>query len=130
MLEKFKKFPVVAQVILCLQLVGDILGIIGLIKLLSMATQLSYVYALTGKDAPGKFTIFLGVIAALLVIGAILYLVTNTNKQSVMIYFGVLIFNLIIGIIMNGFGLATLTGLIFPGIMAYTISQNKEFFGI
>jgi hypothetical protein len=130
MLEKFKKFPVVAQVILCLQLVGDILGIIGLIKLLSMATQLSYVYALTGKDAPGKFTIFLGVIAALLVIGAILYLVTNTNKQSVMIYFGVLIFNLIIGIIMNGFGLATLAGLIFPGIMAYTISQNKEFFGI
>ncbi|MDS0526163.1 hypothetical protein NNC19_10760 [Clostridium sp. SHJSY1] len=130
MLEKFKKFPVVAQVAIGLQLVGAFWSIIGSFGLLNMSATESLIYELTGEHLPSKFMISLDIIVAIGLIVSLYLLVSNTNKKSVMIYFGIIVLYFILGIITNGFSFVTICGLFLPGLMAYTINENKDFFGL
>lgn len=130
MLENFKRFPLVARIIFCLQLLVCISSMLGAINILKVTNdQVSMFYMLAGGDAPSKITLYMTILSTILVILSILLVFFSTTKHSILIYFVVLVFNLVMGVMVNGYGAFSLaTNLVLILSMAYVLMENRYLF--
>ncbi|EQB86477.1 hypothetical protein J2Z44_000409 [Clostridium punense] len=113
-----------------IQLIVNAFVILGLIPLIFARDMMIGQFKTIGADIPMPTTsesIISLVLTLLLVIGIILILCKKA--AGVYIYFTVVVINLIYPIVMNGFKLASLTGLILPVLMAIFIYLKREIFG-
>jgi hypothetical protein len=129
--ENIKKLPITTTVVLGVQVLAGILAIFAGIRVLRMFDSIAYIYLYAGGEMPGKGTVYLTIFAAIAVIGAIYLLVSNPSETAVKIYFGTLVFNLIMGLIMNGFTFIGFTaGLVLPIWIGYSYYNDKSVLGL
>lgn len=113
-----------------IQLIVNVFAIIGFIPLIFARDMMIEQFKTIGADIPmptTSETIISLILVLLLITGIILILCKKA--AGVYIYFTVVVINLIYPIVMNGFKLASLTGLILPTLMAIFIYLKKEIFG-
>lgn len=113
-----------------IQLVLNVLGLLGLVFMVVMKDAISEQMALLGQQnvelTTSQMVISL-ILTLVLVVGIILILMKKA--AGVYIYFTCTIINIIYSIIMAGFKFTTIFSLILPILMAIFISSKKELFG-
>jgi len=91
---------------------------------------IAYRYLYSGI-MPGKLTVVFTIIASIELLVAIFLLISNPSLKTAQIYFGTVGFNLIMGLLMNGFIIVTLVGaLILPIWLGYIFYTDKSILGM